>query len=82
MEEERIEEGEKEKEPEAHIDWENRTLCSDESCIGVIGPDGRCKECGKPYDGTLNVSTPSSKPRNMFSDGIESPSTDGYCSGS
>ena len=32
-------------------DWENRKLCSDESCIGVIGPDGRCKECGKPYPG-------------------------------
>jgi hypothetical protein len=32
-------------------DWENRTLCSDESCIGVVGPDGRCKECGKPYEG-------------------------------
>lgn len=32
-------------------DWENRTLCSDESCIGVIGPDGRCKECGKFYKG-------------------------------
>ena len=31
--------------------WENRTLCADESCIGVIGPDGRCKECGKPYSG-------------------------------
>ena len=31
-----------------YIDWENRTLCVDESCIGVIGPDGRCKECGKP----------------------------------
>jgi hypothetical protein len=31
-------------------DWESRTLCSDESCIGVIGPDGRCKECGKPYE--------------------------------
>ena len=31
--------------------WENRTLCIDESCIGVIGPDGRCKECGKPYPG-------------------------------
>ena len=31
------------------IDWENRTLCVDESCIGVIGPDGRCKECGKPF---------------------------------
>ena len=32
-------------------DWESRTLCSDESCIGVIGPDGRCKECGRPYEG-------------------------------
>jgi len=32
-------------------DWENRTLCIDESCIGVIGPDGRCKVCGKPYAG-------------------------------
>jgi hypothetical protein len=36
---------------QADLDWENRTLCLDESCIGVIGPDGRCKECGKPYDG-------------------------------
>jgi len=31
-------------------DWGNRVLCSDGNCIGVIGPDGRCKECGKPYD--------------------------------
>jgi hypothetical protein len=30
--------------------WENRILCRDESCIGVIGPDGRCKECGKPLE--------------------------------
>ena len=37
--------------PEADSDWENRKLCSDESCIGVIGPDGRCKECGKLYQG-------------------------------
>lgn len=32
-------------------DWDNRSLCSDGNCIGVIGPDGRCKECGKPYEG-------------------------------
>ena len=41
---------------EAHtvdLDWENRVLCSDESCIGTIGPDGRCRECGKPYEGPL-----------------------------
>ena len=31
-------------------DWDNRVLCSDGNCIGVIGPDGRCKECGKPYE--------------------------------
>ena len=29
-------------------DWDNRILCSDESCIGVVGSDGKCKECGKP----------------------------------
>jgi hypothetical protein len=34
---------------EADDDWESRRLCSDGSCIGVIGPDGRCKECGRPY---------------------------------
>jgi hypothetical protein len=32
----------------ASDEWENRQLCSDGNCIGVIGPDGRCKECGKP----------------------------------
>ena len=37
--------------PDTDDEWENRTLCSDESCIGVIGPDGRCKECGKSYSG-------------------------------
>jgi hypothetical protein len=31
-------------------DWDKRTLCIDESCIGTIGPDGKCRECGKPYD--------------------------------
>jgi len=36
---------------QADIDWENRTLCNDESCIGVIGPDGHCKECGKILEG-------------------------------
>jgi len=34
-------------------DWETRVLCMDESCIGTIGPDGKCKECGKVYEGNL-----------------------------
>ena len=36
---------------DADEDWEKRVLCSDEACIGVIGPDGKCKECGRAYDG-------------------------------
>lgn len=28
--------------------FERRELCSDGGCIGIIGPDGRCKECGQP----------------------------------
>ncbi len=44
-------------------DWEKRILCRDESCIGTIGTDGKCKECGKPYEGKLpsGVSTRSAK---------------------
>lgn len=38
-------------EAEGTIDFESRQLCSDGTCIGVIGADGRCKECGKPYTG-------------------------------
>jgi ribosomal protein L40E len=28
-------------------DIENRVLCADGNCIGVIGEDGRCTDCGK-----------------------------------
>jgi hypothetical protein len=34
----------------ADDEWGNRVLCSDGNCIGVIGPDGKCKECGKPLE--------------------------------
>jgi len=27
-------------------DLDDRQLCPDGSCIGIIGPDGRCKVCG------------------------------------
>jgi hypothetical protein len=37
------------------IEWDNRVLCSDGNCIGVIGPDGCCKECGQPYEGVLPI---------------------------
>lgn len=27
--------------------WDHRELCPDGGCIGVIGPDGTCKTCGR-----------------------------------
>jgi hypothetical protein len=36
-------------------EWDQRVLCSDGNCIGVVGADGRCKECGAPYDGDLTL---------------------------
>jgi hypothetical protein len=45
-------------------DWEKRILCSDESCIGTIGPDGKCKECGKVYEGELPAVYEESKHEN------------------
>jgi hypothetical protein len=37
--------GDGEDAPAADLDPE-RELCPDETCVGLIGPDGRCKECG------------------------------------
>jgi hypothetical protein len=57
IEEEPEETGEHDTETQPDLEWEQRILCSDESCIGVIGPNGLCKECGKPYkseEGTEN----------------------------
>lgn len=36
-------------------EWDNRALCSDGNCIGVIGPDGLCNECGKPLSLSSDV---------------------------
>lgn len=38
-------------EKDAADDWEDRILCVDGNCIGIVGPDGRCKVCGKPHPG-------------------------------
>ncbi len=32
------------------FDPTKRELCPDGACIGVIGPDGRCRECGRPAE--------------------------------
>lgn len=75
----------KKKKSQKDMDWENRVLCSDGNCIGVVGWDGRCKECGKPYEGQLPwqiKSTASDKnaetqPHEDVSDTEEKPVADG-----
>jgi hypothetical protein len=61
-------------------DWDKRVLCSDGSCIGTIGADGKCRECGKPYEGILPqgygtevAAEPAmDQPKQALSDAVES----------
>ena len=43
-------------------DWSQRTLCSDGNCIGIIGADGRCRECGKLFEGEISLETTDDEP--------------------
>lgn len=57
-------------------DWENRVLCPDESCIGVIGPDGRCKECGRSYEGSQTGESRETQPASELADDIDGDESD------
>jgi hypothetical protein len=35
---------------DADFDPEERVLCPDDTCTGLVGSDGRCKVCGKPRE--------------------------------
>lgn len=61
-----------------NLDWDNRILCSDGNCIGIIGADGCCKECGKKYEGELPEPTvsdldeqPEMEVEDLSSDAVE-----------
>ena len=41
-------------EPNYSADFE-RILCSDESCIGLVGKDGHCRVCGLAYEGDMEI---------------------------
>ncbi|HMU41069.1 MAG TPA: hypothetical protein PKE31_18835 [Pseudomonadota bacterium] len=38
-------------EEESPFDEDSRRLCADPACIGVMGEDGRCTECGRQDEG-------------------------------
>ncbi|SHL45933.1 hypothetical protein SAMN02745216_05224 [Desulfatibacillum alkenivorans DSM 16219] len=59
-------------------EWENRRLCVDGGCIGVIGEDGRCKECGKPYDENLDEASYEAVEREDSLEQDQSDAADGY----
>jgi len=40
------------------LDLEERQLCPDGACIGVIGADGKCNVCGRAADGTAAEAEP------------------------
>ena len=56
-------------------DWDTRVLCSDESCIGVIGADGCCKECGRPYDNPLPIAAVKDRGEPDATPGTDPPAT-------
>ena len=39
-------------------DWGTRQLCPDGSCIGLIGPDGHCKACGRAVSDPRRPASP------------------------
>ena len=51
---------------------EERVLCSDDTCIGLVGADGRCKVCGLAYTGPETI--PVSDDVTMGTEATPSPS--------
>ena len=39
-------------EEDGDVDLDERELCPDGGCVGVVGVDGRCKVCGTLGDGS------------------------------
>jgi len=42
--------GDEDEDEDKDGDGGERVLCPDGACIGIIGPDGRCTECGRAAD--------------------------------
>ena len=42
--------GEEDQPEDESFDPNRRMACPDGMCIGIIGPDGKCTECGKSHD--------------------------------
>ena len=47
---------------ETKFDPKRRRLCPDGGCIGLIGADGRCNECGRAADGAAPAAARADEP--------------------
>lgn len=52
-------------------DWDYREVCPDGSCVGVIGPEGQCKVCGR-----VSPTWSNERERGMVVDGEADPDAD------
>jgi hypothetical protein len=66
---------------EDDLDLENRELCPDGSCTGVLGDDGRCRECGRSASGEAPQASPSAEPEDGGFDDDRQLCPDGNCTG-
>ncbi len=69
----------------SEFDLESRVLCDDDTCIGLVGTDGKCKVCGRQYQGgdklpafekSENSNEPHNDERQNNEDYIENENTD------
>lgn len=51
------------------LDLDERALCPDGACIGVLGDDGRCKVCGAVGDGSVVSLSSRRAPASYHDDG-------------
>ena len=65
------------------FDTDDRRLCPDGNCTGLLGDDDRCKECGRSATGQPPEPTPSTEIAGSDPDDFEARQLcpDGNCTG-
>ncbi|MEP6860986.1 MAG: hypothetical protein ABJE66_10220 [Deltaproteobacteria bacterium] len=58
--------GDADKPSEPPADWSDRTPCSFGACVGLIGPDGACKTCGKRPGVDVEPPRPPPRPKTWW----------------
>jgi hypothetical protein len=57
-------------------DWDQRRLCPDGGCVGVLGDDGVCNGCGKPGGPAISAASEEEDEREYEDDGEDADGDD------